>query len=199
MPYPKDHKQKSRQRILTSAAKLFTAKGFDNTSIDEIMADAHLTRGAFYAHFSTKSELYAQAILFAATNSPLACTKVDGKQVNAILNKLLEDYLSVAHLNNAMPCPLAFLATDVANRDPQVRKTYTQVYKGMNKILASHLNNHSGCHEKTIWAVTAMMIGGVAVSRALDDKRSVRQLLKSCQNVAQALLKTKEEIEVSTK
>lgn len=36
------------------------------------MADAGLTRGAFYSHFSDKSALYAEAITYAALQSQLA-------------------------------------------------------------------------------------------------------------------------------
>ena len=66
MPYSAEHKKKSRDKILRSAVDHFTRYGFEKSSIDEIMADARLTRGAFYAHFSSKSELYQQAILSGA-------------------------------------------------------------------------------------------------------------------------------------
>jgi TetR/AcrR family transcriptional repressor of nem operon len=188
MPYSKEHKQKSRGRILASAARLFTARGFDNTSIDDIMADARLTRGAFYAHFSNKSELYAQALLFAAGNNMFSAPKCEQVSERDFLNKILQGYLSMAHIHKEMPCPLAFLATDVVNRDPLVRKTYTHIYKGMNKIMVKNAKAFSNCSLDTILAVTAMMIGGVAVGRALDDKKTTQKLLLSCQRVARALL-----------
>ena len=42
MPYSLQHKEKTRQRILASAYKLFSTKGYDNVSINEIMAEANL-------------------------------------------------------------------------------------------------------------------------------------------------------------
>ena len=127
MPYTKEHKQRSRERVLESAAKLFTSKGFDNTSIDEIMLDAQMTRGAFYAHFANKSELYSQALIYAASTSRLAIGKPDEMTEQAWLTKLLEGYLSMAHVNHEVSaCPVAFLATDVVVRDPRIRKTYTK-------------------------------------------------------------------------
>jgi TetR/AcrR family transcriptional repressor of nem operon len=190
MPYSKEHKQKSRQRILESAAKLFTAGGFDNTSIDDIMAAAHMTRGAFYAHFANKSELYAQAMLFAAGNSLLGGPKPADLSEKTFVEKILRGYLSTAHIHREIPCPLAFLVTDVVNRDPLVRKTYTRIYKGMNKMLAKNAKVFSDCTQDTILAITALMIGGVAVGRALDDKKTTQELLSSCQRVAQALLES---------
>jgi len=190
MPYSKEHKQKSRGRILDSAARLFILQGFDDTSIDDIMAEADMTRGAFYAHFSNKSELYAQAILFAAANSMFNAPKPEEMSEKDFLRQILQGYLSMAHLSREMPCPMAFLVTDVVNRDPLVRNTYTRIYKGMNKVFTKNAAAFSNCTQDTILAITAMMIGGVAVGRALDDKTTSQRLLRSCQRVAQALLES---------
>ena len=71
MPYSPEHKQNSREQILSGAMNLFSRKGFSNVSIDEVMAEAGMTRGAFYAHFESKSVLYAEAVMFAALNSKM--------------------------------------------------------------------------------------------------------------------------------
>ena len=49
MPYPQDHRQEIRERILASARRLFNRKGLSEVSIDEVMAGAGLTRGGFYS------------------------------------------------------------------------------------------------------------------------------------------------------
>jgi AcrR family transcriptional regulator len=189
MPYPKEHKAKTRDRILASAARLFTSKGFDNTSIDEVMADAGLTRGGFYAHFSDKGDLYSEAIVYAASNSPMATGMPAGKKDGTWLDKVLTGYLSTEHVNAENSCPLAFLVTDVAVRNPKIRKTYTKTYRMMNKVIADHTKGLSTRKEETIMALTAMMIGGVAVGRALDDPDTTDKLMNSCRVIAKELLK----------
>ena len=62
MPFPPQHKQQTRQRIVESARGLFNRRGFTEVSIDEIMAGAGLTRGGFYNHFKSKEELYTETI-----------------------------------------------------------------------------------------------------------------------------------------
>ncbi|WP_172597602.1 TetR/AcrR family transcriptional regulator [Sulfuriflexus mobilis] len=189
MPRSVAHKQRSRQKILESAVKLFTHQGFDNTSIDQVMNEAEMTRGAFYAHFSSKSELYQVAILSAALNTRLIQQKPDDMDEQSWLTSLLNGYLSTAHLDfDIAPCPLAFLTTDVAVREPAVRTTYTKVFKGMNKRILNYVKSYSACDENRMLAITAMMIGGVAVARALNDKAMTEQLLESCKVVAQGLL-----------
>ena len=63
MAHPKDRKQRTRQRILSAAARLFAAQGFTATTIEEVMLDCGLTRGGFYAHFRSKAQLHQEALL----------------------------------------------------------------------------------------------------------------------------------------
>src|SRR6476620_9515717 len=56
MPYSAEHKEGTRQRIVTSAARLFNRKGFAEVTISEIMTAAGLTHGGFYRHFKSKDE-----------------------------------------------------------------------------------------------------------------------------------------------
>lgn len=185
MPYTSEHKRNSREKILKSAWKLFSRKGFDNVSIDDLMNDAGLTRGAFYAHFKTKSDLYQESILAILTNGRLAAQKPSELSDQQWVKLLLNGYMSRGHIDNEpSPCPLAFLATDVANREPQVRKAYTQVYKNLNKLIGQHCDQDS----ELIMAITAMMIGSVAIGRALDDPATVDRLLTSGRNVAERLI-----------
>ncbi len=50
----KEHK---RERILKSAIKLFTKKGFDNTSIGDITSCAKVAKGTFYNFFGKKGDV----------------------------------------------------------------------------------------------------------------------------------------------
>lgn len=189
MPYTSAHKEQSRERILKSAVRLFTRRGFDNTSIDEVMADAGLTRGAFYAHFKSKQDLYAQAIASTPVFSIFGRIKPDDVDERTWLARLVSGYLSQVHVEKAdPPCPLAFLVTDVAVNEPKTRQAYTAVYLKMNRLIQASTRNFSRCDKETVMAVTAMMIGGVAVARTLSDRKAQSELLKSCRKVALELL-----------
>ena len=75
MTWNKTHKKNTKERVLQSAAQLFTQEGYEKISINQVMEHAQLTRGAFYAHFDSKSDLYAQAIKTAANNAHQAISK----------------------------------------------------------------------------------------------------------------------------
>jgi len=63
MPPSRKHHNRIRNLVLQSAGRLFNRHGFNAVSIDDVMAEAGLTRGSFYCYFSSKSgDLYAQSV-----------------------------------------------------------------------------------------------------------------------------------------
>lgn len=50
--------EETRTRILESAIKLFSTRGFNNASVDDICEEAKISKGAFYHHFESKQALF---------------------------------------------------------------------------------------------------------------------------------------------
>lgn len=174
MAWSKEHKSQSRHNILNSAASLFAQRGFENTSIDEVMADAGMTRGAFYSHFKSKSGLYQEAMTFAALRRFRQALE-DSSHLNSELNVscMVESYLSHSHVVGDDGCPLAFLVTDVAHQDPTIRQTYTKLFRG----LTERMSNASNQPREQILQNLVLMIGGVAIARVLEDPALQMELL----------------------
>jgi len=193
MPYSKEHKAATRQKILDSAVELFSRHGFDDVSIDHLMQHAGLTRGTFYAHFKNKKTLYAKAIMAAAKNSQAMDEKPEQLSHEEWTVQLLSNYLSPQHVNQEIaPCPLAFLVTDIANREDEIQAVYTRVFKLLNRAIQTQLNDNANCTQEKTLAATAMMIGSVAIGRALNNEALTTQLLQSCQQAALNILQLKE-------
>ena len=51
------------EEIQTAAKRVFVNKGFVNTSMDEIAAEAHLSKGTIYLYFKNKDDLYVSLML----------------------------------------------------------------------------------------------------------------------------------------
>lgn len=51
-------KKKTRQAIMNAAIKLFSAKGFENTSVEELAKAAGVGKGTIYSYFKTKSQIF---------------------------------------------------------------------------------------------------------------------------------------------
>jgi TetR/AcrR family transcriptional regulator, transcriptional repressor for nem operon len=188
MRYSKCHKEQTKQTIIRSACKLFAAKGFNATSIDEIMRDCNLTRGGFYAHFRSKSQLYHDAISLAAQKDIVGADFSEGEQPGWI-EGLLNEYLDVEGTKTGnVGSSLAFLATDVASKEPQVRAAYASAFKAANAQLANRIRARAACSEATILSLTAMMIGTMAIAQTIDDLQLKTKLLMSCRENARTLL-----------
>lgn len=188
MPYSKEHKQQSREKILASASRLFPRKGYDSVSIDMLMDDAGLTRGAFYNHFRNKDEVYAEAIIYASLRSPISLEKAKASSLKIWFDKTIGRYMSRDHVDEApSPCPIAFLVTDIGQRQGTIRNTYTRVFKNLSYTIKKRLQGN-GVKRETAMAVSAMMIGAVAVARALDDQKTADRLLANCRETAKELL-----------
>jgi AcrR family transcriptional regulator len=54
----KEKQARTRSSLMRSAARIFCKHGLDRTSIDEVAEDAGYTKGAFYANFRSKQELF---------------------------------------------------------------------------------------------------------------------------------------------
>ncbi|WP_186297539.1 TetR/AcrR family transcriptional regulator [Sedimenticola selenatireducens] len=186
MPLTKVHKQETRARILEQAIFLFSTKGFDQVSIDELMSCAGLTRGGFYAHFKNKNELYVEAILNGVRKSAIATNYLKVVDDNQVLNELVRNYLAqVSTVTGPSACPLAFLVTDVANREAEVRDAYTISFKGLVKILNRIIAIEDEPKREAIArSIATLMIGGVAVGRALNDPQASQELIDACYKIA---------------
>lgn len=186
MPYSLDHKKNTRQRILESAHRLFSASGFEATSIEDIMLECDLTRGAFYAHFRSKGDLYQEAMHCDApwhgTSDP-AAKAISTQWIDA----LLESCMHPADATERTRSVWMFLATDVTCKQPEVRAAYTAAIKRLAQRLDEEMNRFSG-NDRASLAAMAMVVGTLAVAMTVDDCALKTSLVLACREHARTLL-----------
>jgi len=190
MPISKEQKQESRTKIMQSAASLFLQQGFANVSIDDIMLNAGMTRGGFYAHFESKEALYEYAVIQAARDGAVMHALDSGRQGKDLLRHIVDAYLSIGHVQQkASSCPLAFLAADVGREEKRVRTAYTHVFSQMIEQILNRLEAlKDAVMARKVRAALAMMVGCVMVSRALTDQVLVSKMLEDCRRQVYQLL-----------
>src|SRR5919198_3788545 len=54
----KEAQERTRQRVLAAAAKVFARRGYHQATVDEIASEAGFTIGALYSNFSGKEDLF---------------------------------------------------------------------------------------------------------------------------------------------
>ena len=57
-----ESKERTRQRLLTEAQRLFRERGYAATSLEQIADAAEVTKGAIYGHFTSKEDLMISAL-----------------------------------------------------------------------------------------------------------------------------------------
>jgi TetR/AcrR family transcriptional regulator, transcriptional repressor for nem operon len=165
-------KQASHERIVSVAARAIRRSGYDGTGVADIMKEAGLTHGAFYAHFPSREAMLVEAADRACAESAAAIadivTKVPSEQA---LAAMLHAYLSPEHLQNIESgCPLAALGSDTARQTPDVRGATTRHIKAMVDLVARQSPDwgQPGAHQRALLTV-ASMVGTLLLARAVDD------------------------------
>lgn len=172
MPYTKAHKARTRARIVESASRSFRERGVDGVCISDLMRDAGLTHGGFYAHFPNKESLIA-----AATENGLAETQrtflADAAEANPDdpLREIIRRYVSRHHRDHpAEGCVMPALAGEIAREPAEVRHVFTSSVERLIAGIAEYCPGETAeARHDAALALTAGMVGAVALSRAVDD------------------------------
>lgn len=62
--------EESRKKILEVAEKLFLEKGYDDTSISDIVKELGMTKGVIYHHFKSKQNIFETVLEAYSNESP---------------------------------------------------------------------------------------------------------------------------------
>ncbi len=167
--YSAEHKEATRRRIVETAGRRLKRDGIDGSGIASLMADAGLTNGAFYAHFTSKDDLVASVVheelrRQAATLNQLA-PGVGG------LEQLVRAYLSPGHRDHRdAGCPTAALLDEIGRSAEVTKDAYTAGAKTLVDDIAARLSHGDpeSAHGRALILFT-MIIGTLQLSRAVND------------------------------
>lgn len=188
MRYGSDHKAGSKSRILGAAAQQLRAKGPHKVSVADVMSDAGLTHGAFYAHFASKDALFAEAVseMFTEVGDRAGglrdLSAYEGEDVRAALRTFLEAYLSASHRDRPdRGCPLPALAADIGRTDARTRNNFTAGLTQMTGRIEDALSRLRRPNpDADARAVVAQMVGAVSLARALGPGAESDAILRDC-------------------
>lgn len=166
-------KHATHERIVKVAARSIRRSGYDGTGVADIMKEAGLTHGAFYAHFGSREAMLGEAAKYACSETAAALAEVTARaQPGKALAALLGAYLSETHQQQvAAGCPLAALGSETARQTPEVRRAATRHVKEMIDLLArlSPDWGQPGAHQRAQVAI-ATMVGALVLARAVDEQ-----------------------------
>lgn len=168
----KSRKEISHERIVEVAARAIRRSGYDGTAVADIMKEAGLTHGGFYAHFDSRDALLAEAADRAGADSvALASRVVASAPSGQALQAIMQAYLSPEHIGAIETgCPVSALASEMPRQSPAVRHSATVHIKEMIDLIARQLPGwgQQQTHEQAM-ALLCALIGTTMLARAVDD------------------------------
>jgi TetR/AcrR family transcriptional repressor of nem operon len=112
----------TRQMIVAAAAPIFNQRGFEGTSMQDVMEATGLEKGGLYRHFSGKEELAAEVFRYSLEQSVKLRTEHVDRAHGTIplLKSLVKRFVEVP---SSMPggCPLMNTAIDSDDGNPTLR------------------------------------------------------------------------------
>jgi TetR/AcrR family transcriptional regulator, transcriptional repressor for nem operon len=124
--YKGDHWDKTHAAVIDAAGKMLRQRGFDDTSVVEVMKAVGLTHGGFYAHFDDKTDMLVAALGHAFVGSPknfATLAKIANAKGDAGL--IAEKYLANERLTNpATGCPAAALVSELPRQPEAVQMAF---------------------------------------------------------------------------
>lgn len=188
MRYSGSHKEETHLKILKIAGRALRAKGPDGVGVAEIMKEAGLTHGGFYAHFKSKEELLIQALEGVFTASKQKFLKaIEGLPPRHALGAYIDFYVSANQRDNpANGCPITALNSDMPRQSKKFRATFDAGVKrliGTMHDMIEQAGIASGEEAHALASsIFSAMAGAVAVSRAVSDKRLSDEMLETARN-----------------
>jgi|ERR1700675_2737232 AcrR family transcriptional regulator len=175
-------KETTHERIVEVAARAIRRSGYNGTGVADIMKEAGLTHGGFYAHFPSREAMLAEAADRAGVETVTASTRIAAAAPpDKALQSLLRAYLSKAHVKGVEKgCPIAALGSEMPRQSPDVRRAATRSIKEMIDVVARQSPEwgQSGAHERALVTV-ATMVGTLLLARAVDDPKLSDALLEA--------------------
>jgi AcrR family transcriptional regulator len=172
-------KELTHERIVDTAARAIRRAGFQGVGVADIMKEAGLTHGGFYAHFASRDALLVEALERAGRDSAARIARAMAPRRSrgaSPLRSLVESYLSEAHLRATEDgCPVAALACEVPHQAPEVREAAAQRVRSLISLVQQALPSEAGAGSAE--AVASQMVGALQLARALGDNAHGKALL----------------------
>ena len=192
MRYPSDQKAKAKEAILQAGARALRTNGFNGIGVDGLAASAGVTSGAFYSNFSNKEALLEEVIETCLGEPFIDSESGSLAERQQRLKEWLAMYISADHrADPASGCVMPTLSADVARSNPKIRAAYKRKMLALVRKMSNVLDVTGPDREKRAWSIVAMMVGAVAISRAMADGEEADQALDSALQTAIALIAPK--------
>lgn len=165
-------KELSHARIVDVASKAIRRAGYRGVGVADIMKEAGLTHGGFYAHFGSRDALVVEAMAKAGQENIASLTKEIERRLakgGTRFQALVETYLHEAHMERTENgCVIAALSSEMTRQEDAVRDEARRRVSALIALVQVSLPDDVDDSEAP--AITATMLGALQLARTLGGK-----------------------------
>jgi TetR/AcrR family transcriptional regulator, transcriptional repressor for nem operon len=167
MRYDAEQKHTTREKMVTTAARVLRRDGIAAAGVASLMAEAGLTNGAFYAHFESKEALVAAAVVAALDESRAAMAlKIQAAAPGHALDAVIDHYLDPRHVTHPEKgCAVAALGAELARRPEASREAIAAAIDELVATIATALPKGHRNRMDVARTVFASMVGTIQLAR----------------------------------
>jgi AcrR family transcriptional regulator len=165
-------REQSHARILDAAARAVRRQGYAGVGVAEVMKEAGLTHGGFYAHFKSRDALLAAAIEHAAQDS----VRILSRRIKTLqdagaspVRALVEAYLGEEHVASCeRGCPVAALGSEMPRQADELLDVSRKRVSGLIERVRASLPPDAP--RERAFALAASLVGALQLARALGEE-----------------------------
>jgi TetR/AcrR family transcriptional repressor of nem operon len=187
MRYSREHKLETHARIVKKASVRLREKGAHGIGVADLMKDAGLTHGGFYAHFDSREALVIEAFADAMDRSTARWRKIaEATPPEKRLATIVESYLTTIHRDDpGHGCAVPTLGADIARESPKTRKAFAAKLEQMIDMLTAQIPNvpHKAARKQAMAAIATMM-GTLVLARVAGSGEFSEEILDAGRDAA---------------
>ena len=180
MRYSKEHKQETHARIVKKASIRLREKGAHGIGVADLMKEAGLTHGGFYAHFDSREALVIEAFGYAMDRSTERWRKIaEQTPPDKRLATIVDTYLTPVHRDDpGHGCAVPTLGAEIARESPKTRRAFAAKLDQMIDMMADQISDvpRKTARKQAIAALTTMM-GTLVLSRIAGSGEFSEEIL----------------------
>ena len=172
MRYSREHKLETHARIVKKASVRLREKGAHGIGVADLMKDAGLTHGGFYAHFDSREALVIEAFAHAMDRSTERWRKLaEQTPPEKRLATIVDSYLTPLHRDDpGHGCAIPTLGAEIARESPKTRKAFAAKLEQMIDMLAEQIPDvPRKAARKQAMATIATMMGTLVLARVAGN------------------------------
>jgi len=182
----KQHMEKIRGHILESSGQGFREEGYAGLGINALAKRAGMTSGAFYGHFSSKSQAFHEVIKQGMLDYQETLASFQRAKGAGWIHDFLDFYLSEKHVNDlAHSCVVPALSPDVMRADEATKEIYANELDKVAVLLSKGLQT---TNKSNALALISLLAGTVMVARCASTKQQQQEILDAARQRANSLV-----------